>query len=173
MKRFALIAACLAAPVLAQAQDDNMGTFSSSTSSSGSSHSESSSSSSSSSVTFGTSSGSIAPQLGTSGPPPGWPGHHDADPAKSVAGKWTLGATGSSDSCSATLYDDKASDGLHGAWLATGCPEGFFKVTRWRSDGRTLDLADVFGTIYGSFHRTGRNRFEGQTSSGGAVFLTR
>jgi hypothetical protein len=174
MKFLALIVAALGlAPTLAAAQDDNMGTFQGSTSSSGSSHTESSSSSSSSSVTFGVSP-APAPQLGSSGPPPGWPGHHDADPVKALAGTWTLSAAGTTASCRVELYYDKPSDGLQRAWLTTGCPEGFFTVTRWRSDGRTLELSDMFSKSYGVFHRAGRNRFEGQRASdNGAVTLSR
>ena len=134
-----------------ESEDTNAGRASTTSATSGSSHSESKSTSNSLSIFFG-----------------GGGGHrHDGDDFRDsdeLVGRWTLGQKGGGWACQMTLRPDEEF-GLRKAEPLATCMSGFFQVSRWRANGRQLQLTDSNGNAIGTFRQVSPNRFEGYKES--------
>jgi hypothetical protein len=133
-----------------ESEDTNAGRASTTSATSGSSHSESKSTSNSLSIFFG-----------------GGGHRHDGDDFRDsdeLVGRWTLGQKGGGWACQMTLRPDEEF-GLRKAEPLATCMSGFFQVSRWRANGRQLQLTDSNGNAIGTFRQVSPNRFEGYKES--------
>ena len=93
-------------------------------------------------------------------------------PPVSLAGRWTLSATGSS-SCAMTL-GASSPDATEGTIApAGGCPFNFFTSRKWSYTEAGLTLRDHNAQALAQLSSAGPNRFEGKAEAGQDVALSR
>ena len=93
-------------------------------------------------------------------------------PPTNMAGRWTLSATGST-SCGMTI-GASSPDATEGTIApGAGCPFNFFTSRKWVSTEAGLTLRDHTGQTLAQLTSTGPNRFEGRTSAGQDIALSR
>ncbi|HMM64760.1 MAG: protease inhibitor Inh/omp19 family protein [Mesorhizobium sp.] len=114
-----------------------------------------------------------APQQNTqvaSLPPAGGPPAGAADlTASSVAGVWNVNVAGQS--CKVATPQTKFGQGYRAGPLR--CPAPVDGVKSWNVSGKQLTLYDQDGGTLARLYSSGEGRFDGQTSSGQAIALTR
>src|ERR1700722_926156 len=93
-------------------------------------------------------------------------------PPLSMAGRWTLSATGST-SCAMTFGagNPDATEGTIAP--AGGCPFNFFTSRKWSYTETGLTLRDHNAQSLAQLSPAGPNRFEGKTGAGQDVALSR
>jgi hypothetical protein len=92
-------------------------------------------------------------------------------PPTSLAGKWTLSSAGAG-SCAMTFgAQPGASEGTIAP--AGGCPYSFFTSRKWNYTTAGLIIRDHNAQALVQLSPAGDGRFEGQTSAGQAVSLSR
>jgi hypothetical protein len=89
--------------------------------------------------------------------------------ASSVAGVWN--ATIAGQGCRVATPQTKFGQGFRAGPLR--CPAPLDTVKSWNVEGKQLALYDQNGTVLARLYSTGTERFDGQTSGGLAVSLTR
>lgn len=89
--------------------------------------------------------------------------------AGAVAGVWN--ATVSGQGCRIATPQTKFGQGFRAGPLR--CPAPLDTVKSWNVEGKQLALFDQNGTLLARLYSTGTERFDGQTSSGLPVSLTR
>ena len=93
-------------------------------------------------------------------------------PPVSLAGRWTLSATGST-SCGMTFGTNNP-DATEGTIApGGGCPFNFFTSRKWSYTEAGLTLRDHNAQALAQLTPAGPNRFEGKTSSDQEVALSR
>src|SRR5579864_4513440 len=93
-------------------------------------------------------------------------------PPVNLAGRWTLSATGST-SCAMTFGANNP-DATEGTIApGGGCPFNFFTSRKWNYTEAGLTLRDHNAQVLAQLSPAGPNRFEGTTSSGQDVALSR
>jgi Protease inhibitor Inh len=111
---------------------------------------------------------------GSPGSPPGGgaaAGGVPAAPPVNLAGRWTLSSTGTG-SCAMTLGDTpNATEGTIAP--AGGCPFNFYTSRKWTYTETGLTIGDHNAQTLAQLAPAGPNRFEGKTSSGQDVALSR
>ena len=94
-----------------------------------------------------------------------------AAPPVSLAGRWTLSATGAS-SCAMTFgANANATEGTIAP--AGGCPFNFYTSRKWTYTEAGLTIRDHTAQTLAQLAPAGPNRFEGKTSSGQDIALSR
>ncbi|MGZ5872498.1 MAG: AprI/Inh family metalloprotease inhibitor [Bradyrhizobium sp.] len=94
-----------------------------------------------------------------------------APPPVSLAGRWTLSSTGTG-SCAMTFGANP--DATEGAIApGGGCPFNFFTSRKWTYTEAGLTIRDHNAQTLAQLTPAGSNRFEGKTSSGQDVVLSR
>jgi hypothetical protein len=92
-------------------------------------------------------------------------------PPTSLAGKWTLSSTGAG-SCAMTFgAQPEASEGTIAP--AGGCPYNFFTSRKWNYTTAGLIIRDHNAQTLAQLAPVGDGRFEGKTSTGQDVALSR
>jgi hypothetical protein len=92
-------------------------------------------------------------------------------PPVNLAGRWTLSSTGTG-SCAMTF--GAVPDATEGSIApAGGCPFSFFTSRKWTYSEAGLTIRDHNAQILARLAPAGSNRFEGKTSSGQDVALSR
>ena len=98
---------------------------------------------------------------------------HDQGPSyETLGGSWKIGEEHGDKICSLTL-DSKKFISDYGAHTGIGCPEGLFGVSSWLLAGDEIRLTSPGGSVLAKLHAAGRNRWNGSTSAGLAIFMTR
>jgi hypothetical protein len=98
-------------------------------------------------------------------------GSAPAAPPTSLAGRWTLSATGAS-SCAMTFgANANASEGTIAP--AGGCPFNFYTSRKWTYTEAGLTIRDHTAQTLAQLAPAGPNRFEGKTGSGQDIALSR
>jgi len=93
-------------------------------------------------------------------------------PPINLAGRWTLSATGST-SCGMTFGANNP-DATEGSIApGGGCPFNFFTSRKWSYTEAGLTLRDHTAQALVQLSPAGPNRFEGKTSSGQEIALSR
>ena len=93
-------------------------------------------------------------------------------PPASMSGRWTLSATGST-SCGMT-FGASNPDSTEGTIApGGGCPFNFFTSRKWNYTEAGLTLRDHNAQALGQLVPAGPNRFEGKTSAGQEIALSR
>ena len=94
-----------------------------------------------------------------------------AAPPLNLAGRWTLSSTGTS-SCAMTFgANPNATEGTIAP--AGGCPFNFFTSRKWTYSETGLTIRDHTAQTLAQLAPAGPNRFEGKTSSGQDIALSR
>ena len=94
-----------------------------------------------------------------------------AAPPVSLAGRWTLSATGAS-SCAMTFgANANAAEGTIAP--AGGCPFNFYTSRKWTYTEAGLTIRDHTAQTLAQLAPAGPNRFEGKTGSGQDIALSR
>jgi hypothetical protein len=94
-----------------------------------------------------------------------------AAPPVSLAGRWTLSATGAS-SCAMTFgANANATEGTIAP--AGGCPFNFYTSRKWTYTEAGLTIRDHTAQTLAQLAPAGPNRFEGKTSAGQDIALSR
>jgi Protease inhibitor Inh len=94
-----------------------------------------------------------------------------AVPSTSLAGRWTLSATGAS-SCAMTFgANANATEGTIAP--AGGCPFNFYTSRKWTYTEAGLTIRDHTAQTLAQLAPAGPNRFEGKTSAGQDIALSR
>lgn len=94
-----------------------------------------------------------------------------AAPPVSLAGRWTLSATGAS-SCAMTFgANANATEGTIAP--AGGCPFNFYTSRKWTYTEAGLTIRDHTAQALAQLAPAGPNRFEGKTGSGQDIALSR
>jgi hypothetical protein len=92
-------------------------------------------------------------------------------PPVSLAGRWTLSSTGTG-SCAMTF--GAGQDATEGTIApAGGCPFNFFTSRKWTYSQAGLAIRDHHAQVLAQLTAAGSNRFEGKTSAGQDVALSR
>jgi protease inhibitor Inh len=105
----------------------------------------------------------------SAGGPPANPA--GAAPPFNLAGRWTLSSTGAT-SCVMTF--GAVQDATEGTIApAGGCPFNFFTSRKWTYSEAGLTIRDHNAQSLGQFTPAGPSRFEGKTTSGQEVALSR
>jgi hypothetical protein len=92
-------------------------------------------------------------------------------PPVNLAGKWTLSATGAG-SCAMTFgAQPEAADGTIAP--AGGCPYNFFTSRKWSYTSAGLMIRDHNAQTLAQLQPVGDSRFEGKTSAGQDIALSR
>ncbi len=111
---------------------------------------------------------------GSSSSPPSGPapaGGAPATPPVSLAGRWTLSATGAT-SCAMTFgANANATEGTIAP--AGGCPFNFYTSRKWTYTEAGLTIRDHTAQTLAQLAPAGPNRFEGKTGSGQDIALSR
>jgi hypothetical protein len=95
-----------------------------------------------------------------------------AKPPVNLAGRWTLSATGGG-SCAVT-FGASGPDAIEGTIApGAGCPFNFFTSRKWNYAEAGLTMRDHNAQALAQLTPAGPNRFEGRTSSGQDVALSR
>ena len=103
-----------------------------------------------------------------SGPPPDAAG---SAPPFSLAGRWTLASPGTG-SCAMTF--GAGQDPAEGTIApAGGCPFNFFTSRKWTYSQAGLSIRDHHAQVLAQLAPAGSSRFEGKTSAGQDVALSR
>ncbi|MHC5306069.1 AprI/Inh family metalloprotease inhibitor [Bartonella sp. LJL80] len=92
----------------------------------------------------------------------------DLTPA-SVAGVWKASVGGMS--CQIATPQTKFGQGYRAGPLH--CPAAFTGVSSWAVNGKQLSFYDASGSSVATLYSTGASRFEGRTTSGQTVVLSR
>jgi hypothetical protein len=94
-----------------------------------------------------------------------------AAPPVSLAGRWTLSSTGTG-SCAMTFgANANATEGTIAP--AGGCPFNFYTSRKWTYAETGLTIRDHTAQTLAQLAPAGPNRFEGKTSSGQDIVLSR
>jgi hypothetical protein len=94
-----------------------------------------------------------------------------APPPVNLAGKWTLSATGAG-SCAMTFgAQPEAVEGTIAP--AGGCPYNFFTSRKWSYTSTGLMIRDHNAQTLAQLQPVGDSRFEGKTSAGQDIALSR
>lgn len=101
-------------------------------------------------------------------------GHRPSEGAtyETTGGSWKIGEANGSKMCDLTLEKSKFISN-YGARTSIGCPEGLFGVSSWILAGDEIRLFSPSGSLLAKLHRTGRDRWDGRTEAGLAIFMTR
>jgi len=92
-------------------------------------------------------------------------------PPVNLAGRWTLSSTGTG-SCAMTLgANPNAAEGTIAP--AGGCPFSFYTSRKWTYTDTGLTIRDHNAQSLAQLAPAGPNRFEGKTSSGQDIVLSR
>jgi hypothetical protein len=92
-------------------------------------------------------------------------------PSANLAGRWTLSSTGTS-SCAMTLgANPNATEGTIAP--AGGCPFNFYTSRKWTYAETGLTIRDHNAQTLAQLAPAGPNRFEGKTSAGQDIALSR
>jgi Protease inhibitor Inh len=103
--------------------------------------------------------------------PSGPPDSAAAAPPVGLAGRWTLSSTGTG-SCAMTF--GAGQDATEGTIApAGGCPFNFFTSRKWTYTQAGLAIRDHHAQVLSQLTPAGPNRFEGKTSAGQDVALSR
>jgi hypothetical protein len=99
------------------------------------------------------------------------PGGAPVTPPISLAGRWTLSSSGTG-SCAMTF--GAVQDATEGSIApAGGCPFNFFTSRKWTYSQAGLTIRDHNAQTLAQLAPAGPNRFEGRTSSGQDIALSR
>jgi hypothetical protein len=107
--------------------------------------------------------------FGLFGPPPGGSGGPSYE---SLGGSWQIGEQNGDKVCDLTLEKTKFISN-YGARTGVGCPEGLFGVSSWMLAGDEIRLMSPGGSVLAKLHPAGRGRWNGSTTAGLAIFMTR
>jgi Protease inhibitor Inh len=108
---------------------------------------------------------------GASGSPAGAASSAGAVPPSDLAGRWTLSSTGTA-SCAMTLGAvPGATEGTIAP--AGGCPFNFFTSRKWGYSEAGLTIRDHNAQTLAQLTPAGPNRFEGKTTAGQPIALSR
>ena len=91
-------------------------------------------------------------------------------PPTDMAGRWTLSAVGGS-TCGIGLSGGQAAEGT--IRPEGGCPGDFYTARRWTFEGGSLVIRDHNSTPLGNLRMASPNSFQGQSSAGQQLTLTR
>jgi len=89
---------------------------------------------------------------------------------ETLGGSWQIG-TGDK-LCDLTL-DSKKFISNYGAHTGIGCPEGLFGVSSWILAGDEIRLMSPGGSVLATLHPAGHNRWNGRTTAGLEIFMTK
>ena len=93
-------------------------------------------------------------------------------PPVNMAGRWTLSAAGST-SCGMT-FGATSPDAAEGTIApGAGCPFNFFTSRKWNYTDAGLIMRDHTAQALGQLQPAGPNRFEGKTTAGQEIALSR
>jgi hypothetical protein len=107
----------------------------------------------------------------SSGSPPGAASAAGTAPPSDLAGRWMLSSTGAT-SCAMTLGAvPGATEGTIAP--AGGCPFNFFTSRKWSYSEAGLTIRDHNAQTLAQLTPAGPNRFEGKTTAGQQVALSR
>jgi hypothetical protein len=106
--------------------------------------------------------------FGLFGPPPGRGGPS----YESVGGSWQIGEQNGDKMCDLTLEKTKFISN-YGARTGIGCPEGLFGVSSWLLAGDEIRLMSPGGSVLAKLHAAGHGRWNGRTTAGLDIFMTR
>jgi Protease inhibitor Inh len=95
-----------------------------------------------------------------------------AAPPTSLAGKWTLSSAGAG-SCAMTFGAQQPESSEGTIAPAGGCPYNFFTSRKWNYTTAGLVIRDHNAQTLAQLSPVGADRFEGQTSTGQTVSLSR
>jgi hypothetical protein len=102
------------------------------------------------------------------GPPPG-PGGPSYE---TVGGSWQIGEANGNKVCELTL-EPKKFISSYSARTGIGCPEGLFGVSSWLLAGDEIRLMSPGGSVLAKLRPAGHGRWNGSTTAGLAIFMTR
>jgi hypothetical protein len=103
---------------------------------------------------------------------PGGVGPAGTAPPLNLAGRWTFSSTTGTGSCAMTF--GATQDATEGTIApAGGCPFNFFTSRKWTYNEPGMAIRDHNAQILAQLAPAGSNRFEGKTSSGQDVVLSR
>ncbi|MGC9952955.1 MAG: AprI/Inh family metalloprotease inhibitor [Rhizomicrobium sp.] len=91
---------------------------------------------------------------------------------ESLGGSWHIGEEHGDKTCELTLESQKFISN-YGARTGIGCPEGLFGVSSWVLAGDEIRLMSPGGSVLAKLHPAGYGRWNGSTTAGLAVFMTR
>jgi len=97
---------------------------------------------------------------------------HRDDSYESLGGKWLVGETAGGKTCEMTLDKTKFISN-YGAHTGIGCPEGLFGVSSWLLTGDEIRLMSPAGSLLAKLHPAGNGRWNGKTTAGLDIFMTR
>jgi hypothetical protein len=103
------------------------------------------------------------------------PGHGGGQPGfsyESLGGRWQIGEAKGDKVCDLTLDSTKFISN-YGAHTGIGCPEGLFGVSSWLLAGDEIRLMSPGGSVLAKLHPAGHGRWDGSTTAGLAIFMTR
>jgi hypothetical protein len=88
---------------------------------------------------------------------------------ESLVGRWTVSSSGSS--CDLFLALTKWTGGYRAA--TRGCNNEAALVSAWDVNGKQVVLSDNSGNQFARLYKSGEERYEGQTTSGQSISLSR
>ena len=91
---------------------------------------------------------------------------------ESLGGSWQIGEAHGDKLCDLTL-DSKKFISSYSAHTGIGCPEGLFGVSSWILAGDEIRLMSPGGSVLAKLHAAGHGRWDGSTTAGLAIFMTR
>lgn len=103
------------------------------------------------------------------------PGHGGDRPGvsyESLGGRWQIGEAKGDKVCDLTLDSTKFISN-YGAHTGIGCPEGLFGVSSWLLAGDEIRLMSPGGSVLAKLQPAGHGRWNGSTTAGLAIFMTR
>ncbi len=102
----------------------------------------------------------------------GGPSGHDSYSYESLGGSWIVGEAEGNKTCELTLEKTKFISS-YGARTGIGCPEGLFSVASWMLAGDEIRLMSPAGSLLAKLHPAGSGRWNGRTTAGLEIFMTR
>jgi hypothetical protein len=91
---------------------------------------------------------------------------------ETLGGNWQIGEAHGDKVCELTLESKKFISN-YGAHTGIGCPEGLFGVSSWLLAGDEIRLMSPGGLVLAKLHPAGHGRWDGSTTAGLAIFMTR
>ena len=91
---------------------------------------------------------------------------------ETLGGSWQIGEAHGDKVCELTLEPKKFISN-YGARTGIGCPEGLFGVSSWMLAGDEIRLMSPGGSVLAKLHPAGHGRWDGSTTAGLAIFMTR
>jgi len=100
------------------------------------------------------------------------PPKHGGFSYESLGGSWKIGEERGDKICDLTL-EPKKFISSYGARTSIGCPEGLFGVSSWMLAGDEVRLLSPAGSVLAKLHPAGHNRWNGRTTAGLEIFMTK